>query len=427
MNTRRALLQKTLSGAGLASLATGLPAAFLRAPAAYAADACVERKRRPHFLIAATSGAGDPLNANAPGCYEAPEIVHPADPMLQAAPVRLGERDIRGARVWTTLPDWVRDRACFFHHAAMTSNHADYPKALTLMGGTNRQEQVTSIAAKLLYPCLQTLQRQPIAVSSTGLMFDRRPLPSQRPLSLKDMLRGRAAPKILALRDRTLDQVSRVLRQQGTPAQRRLLDELALTRVQARKIPDTVLSALDTINADNFDGQVTAAIALLQMRAAPVIAVSIGFGGDNHDDAELAVHEVPGHLAGVKSITTLMERLRGAGFHDDVTFVWNTVFGRTLRSKGTRGRDHWANHNVSVLIGPNVRPGVVGGLRVTREGEATGIDSTTGAAVPGGGDVSFADTLYAFGRTLAAAVGVPDEGLAAELPRGKVIAGALRA
>ena len=66
--TRRKLLLGALFGtgyAGLKGLATGLPPSwFLGVRSAHAADAA-----KPDFLILATAGSGDPMNANCPGSY----------------------------------------------------------------------------------------------------------------------------------------------------------------------------------------------------------------------------------------------------------------------------------------------------------------------------------------------------------------------
>ncbi len=66
------------------------------------------------------------------------------------------------------------------------------------------------------------------------------------------------------------------------------------------------------------------------------------------------------------------------------------VFGRTLKKKGTLGRDHWGSHHCTVPIGRSVKRGVVGGLEPrASDSYATPIDSKTGRGVPGGGGVTF--------------------------------------
>jgi uncharacterized protein (DUF1501 family) len=408
---------------GLLSAATGLPVSFLRAPLSYAYEVGCPGVRKPQFLIFATSSAGDPLNCNAPGTYEDPGIAHPSDPSMAAAPLRLGDRDFRAARVWSDLPEWVRARTSFFHHATLTNNHVDAGKALALMGAVNRGEQLPSLFGKALSGCLRTLQVEPISIGpSVYLSFAGRPLPITRPTSLKNMMTGVAPARVLAARDKALDEINAALKAHGTMAQRKLLDELALGRQQARQIPEDVLGTVEGVKGDDTADQIRAAIALVKMRASSVIGLRILFGGDNHSDAGLAQDETPGYVSGVKHVALVMEELRAAGLQDQVTFTLSNVFGRTLR-KGGNGRDHWGNHNVSLIIGPHVRPGVVGGLRpANKEFDATPIDSTTGAA---GGDIPFAETSGAFGKTLGAAIGVTDAHLDREILRGKIVKGAL--
>src|SRR5947208_3405949 len=85
MFTRRQALRSTLFGAsylGLRTLATGLPAALLLDPRKALAEvpAACDTKAKAQFVIFATSGGGDALNANVPGTYEDPGIHHSSDP-----------------------------------------------------------------------------------------------------------------------------------------------------------------------------------------------------------------------------------------------------------------------------------------------------------------------------------------------------------
>src|SRR3954451_7155807 len=149
---RRTLLKSTLfgtTGLGLRALATGLPVGFLSRPlAAQAQDYACADKNRAQYLIISTSSQGDPLNCNAPGTYDFPDIAHAADPRMAATPIMLGGKTVTGAQLWSTLPPSVLDRTVFFHHATFTNNHANLPKTLKLMGQTARQEMLPSIVAK---------------------------------------------------------------------------------------------------------------------------------------------------------------------------------------------------------------------------------------------------------------------------------------
>src|SRR5262252_9599742 len=98
MITRREAILSTLFGAGcvgLRALATGLPASFLlnprRALAAAPADAAcaVAAKAKAQYIIMSTSGGGDPINANVPGTYDDPNVVHSMDMSMNAMPLAI--------------------------------------------------------------------------------------------------------------------------------------------------------------------------------------------------------------------------------------------------------------------------------------------------------------------------------------------------
>jgi hypothetical protein len=426
---RRELLKSTLfgtSGLGLQALASGLPVAFLSRPlAARAQDAACEAAS-VQYLILSTSGQGDPLNANVPGTYDFPDNAHAPDPNMEPAPLLLGGRSQTAARVWSTLPQWVLDRTCFFHHATLTNNHANLPKVLRLMGQTARQEMLPSIFAKVLAPCFGTVQVDPISAGAGNLLtIEGRSLPNVPPTTLRDLLTRPNTPlmRLQPLRDRVLDQMHGLLKQRGTPSQRQYLDSLARSREQARAFGSDLVELLSDINNDGPAAQVAAAVALIKMNVAPVITIRIPFGGDNHSDNELRVSEVPQHLSGIAQIGALMESLRTAGLQDRVTFAACNVFGRTLKKLGLRGRDHWGSHNTAVLIGPRIRAGVVGGLEPkAMDYYATAIDSKTGAK---GGDIEFGQTLPALGKTLGAALGIPSPVLDATITGGRVVTAAI--
>jgi len=136
--------------------------------------------------------------------------------------------------------------------------------------------------------------------------------------------------------------------------------------------------------------------------------------------------EVPQHQTGVAQIGSLMTQLQTAGLQDQVTFAMYNVFGRTLKKKGLTGRDHWASHHVTVMMGKGLRAGVVGGLE-PKSGDygAQAIDAKTGRGVASGGDVPFEETLSAMGKTLGAALGLAPAVLDANIAQGKIVTGAL--
>ena len=107
MISRRQALRSTLFGAGyvgLRALATGLPAALLLDPRKALADmpnACAAAAKA-QFVIFATSGNGDAINANVPGTYEDPNIYHSKDPAMAAAKLSIRGQQYTAATPWTT-------------------------------------------------------------------------------------------------------------------------------------------------------------------------------------------------------------------------------------------------------------------------------------------------------------------------------------
>src|SRR5262245_18672547 len=101
---RRKLLLSTVFGAGglgLRALATGLPISFLANPASADTPTCTATK--PQYLFLLTSGGGDPLNANVPGCYADPGIYHPAQPTMAPTSMTIGGKTYTAALPWTQI------------------------------------------------------------------------------------------------------------------------------------------------------------------------------------------------------------------------------------------------------------------------------------------------------------------------------------
>lgn len=450
--SRRDVLRAGLLGvthAGLAALATGLPSAYFLDPKEALADtpppACTAQGRA-QFLILSIDQNGDPINANAPGTYDAPDIVHPspADGSFNPADIRLGAQTVRGPAIWGTLPQWVLDRTCFFHLATQTTIHPDLPKVLELMGASAGGEMLPSLIADCLASCLGTVQAAPVSLVGTQapeyVRYQGRVIPNLNAVAIRNILTHPQGPlsELAQLRDRSMDKLWALAKDgPGTgPAQRRFIDSLAQSRQQARSISDALLDSLGTITANDAAGQVAAAAALIKMRLTPVVVVRIPFGGDNHSDqgllteAEQTASSAPGAAgatSGVPLIAALMNSLQGLGLQEQVTFASLNVFGRTLKSLGSRGRNHWADHQVSILIGPKVRGGVVGGVQASpSKGDyvALPIDSRTGAGTPGG-DLQEGDLLSSFGKTLAAAAGVDAAMAEQRILKGRRVDGAL--
>lgn len=426
--SRRQFTQWLLGGTGLAALATGLPAAFLRAPLAFAQAApetCTAGAAR--FLILCSSGAGDPVNANCPGTYEHAGIVHAPGEQFAAAPLQLGATATSAARLWTQLPQWALDRACFIHHATRTVVHPDMPKVLRLMGATSDGEMLPSLLAAQLAPCLNTIQSRPVSVGKVALTARGAPLQTLRPTALKQLLVRANGPltNLRSLRDRKLDEMYGVLKREGTTEQRRYLDAAVQSRNDTRKLGDDAAALFSAITNDGPDDQMVAAVGLIRLGVTPVVSVTLPFGSDNHTDQGLEA-EIDEHPLGVAAIARMAALLEQYGLRDRVTFALLNVFGRTLARKGLAGRDHWPRHAVSLLIGSGVKAGVVGGL-VPYEDDfsSVGIDSATGHGLATGADIPYEETLSSVGKTIGAAVGVTRPVLDEAIESGKVIAAAL--
>jgi hypothetical protein len=439
--SRRDALLSTLFGAGLVglrALATGLPASFLLNPrkalaqTAPSGPSCTQSKAQ--YIIFSTSGNGDPLNASVPGTYADPAIVHSTDPSMAPAPLSLGGQATTAAMPWTTLPASVLSRTVFWHLMTNTPVHPKEPQVLELMGATPAGEMLPSMLAKVLAPCLHTIQTQPISVGasspSEALSFSGTTLPIVPPLALKATLASPTGPLSILqpLRDQTMNQLYALYKNGASPAQQQYIDSMVTSQQQVRNINQSLLATLDTIADNTADSQMIAAIALIQMNVAPVIAVHVPFGGDNHRDIALAT-ETAETVSGVQTIVNLMAALQTAGLQDQVSFMTLNVFGRTLGPGNTDGRQHNLNHQVSVTIGKPFKGGVIGAIAPIPLNDygALAIDSGSGVGSTGG-DVMAVDTLAAYGQTMLAAVGA-DPGTIASITSptstSKVISAAL--
>src|SRR6185369_1115753 len=206
------------------------------------------------------------------------------------------------------------------------------------------------------------------------------------PTQLKPLLTGsRNDPlvKLRTLRDSALDELNALAKSDATNVQRMFLDEMANSQVQVRKLADALATTLSAISADDVKGQALAAAALISANVTPVVTMHIPFGGDNHSDQDLQA-EADQHVSGVQGIQAVQDALASLGLTDKVTFATLNVFGRNLNGiakvQSRTGRDHYGNHAVTVMIGKNVTPGVVGGVTAASGGAyvASDIDSASG-------------------------------------------------
>jgi len=432
--SRRKALMSALFGAGyvgLRALATGIPAGILlKGRRAFADGAACADASKAQFIILNTSGNGDPINANVPGTYEDPNITHSADPTMAPTQLMLGGVAARAALPWSTLPQPVLDRTTFWHIMTNTPVHPKEPDVLKLMGMIYAGEMLPSLLAKQLAPCLGTVQAQPITLGATspseGLSFAGQALPIIPPLALKATLTSPTGPlsNLKTLRDQTLSQLDELYRGTANQSQKKYLDSLIASQSEVRNIRQDLLNALTSIRDNSITSQITAAITLIQMNVTPVVTVHIPFGGDNHTDALLA-NEARQTVSGVAAIGSLMSQLAAAGLSDKVTFMSLNVFGRTLGPKNTDGRDHNANHQVSITIGKAFKGSVIGGVGpVGSDYGALAVNSQNGRG-GAGGDVEPVATLPSFAKTVLTAVGVDNATIDDSVTAGKVIPAAL--
>ena len=451
LNRRNTLLAGLLGfdSIALRALATGLPAWFIANPrkaTAQSLQCAIDAKENLQYLILSTSSNGDPMNCNTPGTYEAPEIIHPMQPEMAATQVALGAKTYGAALPWAgtdvggKLAPAVLARTCFFHHSTRSTVHGDQPKVMKLLGAVGKGEMMVSAYAKHLAGCFATVQPEPVAVGARGnasemVSFAGRSLPSISPTQLKQMLTGtknNPLTKLRTVRDSSLNKLNELAKSSGNNVQKQFLDTLASSRLQVRSLADQLATTLNAITSDDVNGQALAAAALFSANVTPVVTMHIGFGGDNHTDQDLQ-GEATQHVSGVAGIQAVMTALANAGLADKVTFATLNVFGRNLNNlakvEARTGRDHYGNHAVTVMIGKNVAPGVIGGVMKATSGSytASDIDSASGAASVGG-DIPAAQTHLAVARTLGVALGIPSDQVSGDFnvaAGGKVVNAAL--
>lgn len=468
---RRDVLLTGLFGSGLLGLraiATGLPTWYLANPRKATAQdlACViENLDNAQFLVVSANFNGDPINCNCPGTYEDPLAIHPEQATMAPTAVQLGEKSYQAALPWASvesggkLANATLERINFFHYRTGSVVHGDQAKVLKMMGGTNRGEMLPSLYAKHLAGCLGTVQADPISIGAGRnaaelLSFEGRPAPNVSPTSLKAMLGGgsssgggvgtrpggggtSALRGLRKLRDTTLDELNALAKESATPIQSQFLDALANSQLRVRELSESLADTLSQISGNDAEGQARAAGALFLAKVTPAVTIRLAFGGDNHSDSSLQ-NEADQHVTGIESIQTVLNVFAELGLGDKVTFAVLNVFGRNLNGSKVEsrgGRDHYANHAVSVLIGKHIKPGVTGGIALGTGGgfggganalAAAHIDSSTGLPSPNG-DVPSSETYGALARTLGVALGIPAASLEPDFTaKGKVINSALR-
>jgi hypothetical protein len=420
--SRRNLLLSTLFGAGyvgLRALATGIPASILLSPRRALAGPCAP-SASPQFVIFNTSGAGDPINANAPGSY-IPGVYNCPEAALPTAMATIGSQTYKAAAGWSTLPG---NRTQIWHVMTNTPVHPHEPNVLGLNSAMVQPDMFPSFLARQLQPCLGTVQAQPIAIGastpSEGLTYQGAALPIIPPRALQATLTNSgilSSTNLLMLRDQTLASLNNVYLKGASAAQADFVNSLVASEKQVRQIPQALLASLSGIKDNTADSQVAAAIVLIQMKIAPLISIHIPFGGDNHHDAMYQA-EATQTVAACQQLDYLLGQLKmyqtadGRSLADAVTVISLNVFGRTLvyDPKNGDGRQHNPNHQVSFVIGKPFKGGIYGGvaqLPTAMGGDfgALPMSSSTGAG-SASGDIHPVDTLASWGITVATGAGV---------------------
>lgn len=434
--------------------AIGVPASFLTSGHVHAQAGSAK------FTIIAQSSRGEAINCNAPGTFPAnnndpARLIDHASPndlgngtlgsiqgrnfnasdFAQDVNLQLGEQTVRAPRIWTGLPDGLLENLTGFWLQTGTNAHPEFPAVRALMGAlrddvvSNNSEELASAIAAEMAPILGTISTRPILLDGSGT-FRGSPLGQYSPDRLRDLFGsggGTIDPNQFGeLYTQTIDALYGNLRQNGTRAQRVYLDQHAASRSEAISLGDSLGGLIENVEGNDFEAQLRTAVAMVQLRVTPVIAIEHAFSGDNHQDDQLS-DETEETLQSLDALADYWDLIQAAGITDEVNFATLDVFGRTALRNGRGGRDHFGNMTFGLVHGTGFRGGIVGGLTEgTRRNEtvpvATGINSETGGMdspnIPAGA------TLAAYGKTIMRAAGIPDDRLNIRVPTGTVVTGA---
>lgn len=425
MLQRRELVKSFLVGGGylgLRSLALGLPPQFLLNRKVLAQTAT------PTFLVFAENIAGCPINANVPGTY-IPNVRHPdVDGFRTPITARFGNQDLQAAIPWTRLPADLRARLHFFHHQTGSSAHPESNLVQTVFGSiraqtANTPEMLASAIAQETASGLGSLRTTPMCLSGS-LTFKGMNQPQIGPTNLKSLFGTQLSDldrSIAQVRAVALDKIYADLKQTGTRAERKFLDDHALSAKQSRDLGEQLATYMSNISTNNQTDQLRTAAALFAMNIAPVVRLQMNFGGDNHEDTTLA-NEVSRHNEASQALSVFWEELQRYNLTEKVTFANLNVFGRTLDFRAGRGRDHNRLHSTMVAFGPNVMGGMSGSVQSNFG--ASGINSETGTA--NSADIKPEETHASAAKSLMKAVGIDDAIIQKRVQGGKIVKTFLR-
>lgn len=411
----------------LRSLVTGLPVPFLLGLNNPALAQSTDMK----YLVISQQDAGDPVNANSPGTYEFGAIDHPdADGFRTPTTFNLGSQSVRAAQPWADLPAGLRSRMAFWNHSTFANAHPDFPGVRRFNGamkGVDGEgtDEMSSMIAQETQASLGTTLTESVTVGGDSVFFGGRGLPKFKPNEIKGLFSSNInnLDRMIQMRDNTIDDTYRQIKNNGTPAQKRFLDAYAKGRQEAITLGDSLGALISGIQGNDEVAQAQMAVALIQLNVTPVVTMGLNFGRDNHGDNDLA-DEVDQTTSAMTAIRAFWNGINAAGLDDRVIFASLNTFGRTLKRNGAGGRDHNGNHHHMFVFGQGIKGGIVGGMEAKAgDFSATGINASTGKS--NNADIPFEETLPAVGKTLAKAVGIPNGRINTRINGGKIITGAL--
>lgn len=453
LSSRRHFLLKSAFSFGslpMTSLVTGLPVSFL---ASISAPARAQSFGYSTLILSHMQGA-DPINTNVPGTYPAIDndindplsrIEHPqiaelgaqAEAFEKPVTFSLGSQQVKAAGAWASLPEDLRERLGFWHHATFTNAHPDFSSVRKLNGAATLEnsddtEELGTILANTLAPHLSTTNQSPVSLGGTRVSAEGMEIPIIKPLDIKNMFASSVPDidKMIRLRDRFIDKAYQSVKENGTPAQLKFLNNYATTREEANAFGDSLGQNITDVDGNGAVNQARMAVALTQINFAPVITIGLPFGGDNHGDSTL-LDEVTETLESIETLKVLWQKIKAANLEDTVTFASLNTFGRDLIRNGSGGRDHNGEHHCMFAFGPTIKAGVVGGLEErivnnkAKDFKATGFNSQTGLNA-GTIDIPYEETLVSVAKTLSKAVGLEDVTIADRFEGGRVISAALK-
>lgn len=434
---RRAFLQGSFGsaiGLSLGALLTGLPPAFLASGKVFAAD-CTSRK----FTILSMSGGGESISSVAPGSFDSAIFDHVTSAdvyskvlddgrVITAADLANkmvfipGTKPVYAARCFNALPPDLLDHTVFFHHRTNTLIHAEFGLVKNargrLLGELGRgTEELPSAIAQENAACLGTIFTKPLVLSG-NCSYKGEPLNTYSPTAIKNIVTKRtdavlSSGSFGAARNLLIDSVYKDIQTSGTAAQKRFLDNFALSQQQAASIADALLDEVTAIDDDSIESQLKTAAIIVKLRLAPVVAVEHFFSGDSHHDD--GTNEITGTLDMMQAYRSMHASAVTAGIENDFVYATLDVFGRTTAfSNGYGGRNHNANLSTGLIMGAHLKKSVVGGINQTQaRGESVAFNSTTGATT--NPDIAINDSLGCYFKSVMKATGIPDDRLDARV------------